>query len=195
MTDPVVDRTALGPLIDCLVDGSLEGDARRKLLSRLDAEPEGWRRCALAFLEDQCWRESLRPQAAATVRRATNSSWRSPRRARLREIAAIAVSLLTAFAAGWAVRGDRNPVSPPREFHVTAAASQSRESPAVTELPKASVPSEREGTRDAIFRDWERQGYRVEQSPRRASLALRDGRTVAVPARELRVQYVGDRVY
>jgi len=41
---------------DLLADGELSEAARRELLSRLDDEPGGWRRCALAFLEAQSWR-------------------------------------------------------------------------------------------------------------------------------------------
>src|SRR5690606_26200494 len=36
----------------------------RELLSRLEAEPDGWRRCALAFLQAQAWREALGPVAS-----------------------------------------------------------------------------------------------------------------------------------
>jgi hypothetical protein len=46
-------------LIDRLVDGELTDDDRRRLLQSLDERPEGWRRCALAFLEAQSWREEL----------------------------------------------------------------------------------------------------------------------------------------
>jgi hypothetical protein len=46
-------------LIDRLVDGELTGDERRRLLQSFDKRPEGWRRCALAFLEAQSWREEL----------------------------------------------------------------------------------------------------------------------------------------
>jgi hypothetical protein len=48
---------------DRLVDGELNEAERRELLARLDSEPSGWRRCALAFLESQCWRETLGPIA------------------------------------------------------------------------------------------------------------------------------------
>jgi hypothetical protein len=44
---------------DRLVDGELSEQQRRELLAGLDNEPGGWRSCALAFLEAQCWRESL----------------------------------------------------------------------------------------------------------------------------------------
>ena len=42
--------------IDRLVDGDLTEAERRALLLRLENDPEGWRRFALAFLEDQAWR-------------------------------------------------------------------------------------------------------------------------------------------
>jgi hypothetical protein len=44
---------------DRLVDGELSETDRRSLLSSLDARPDGWRRCALAFLEAQTFRESF----------------------------------------------------------------------------------------------------------------------------------------
>jgi hypothetical protein len=46
-------------LFDRLVDGELNETERRALLSRLDDEPGGWRRCALAFLQAQCWKQSM----------------------------------------------------------------------------------------------------------------------------------------
>jgi len=46
-------------LLDLLVDDELSAAERRELLTRLDERPEGWRRCALAFLEAQAWRGDL----------------------------------------------------------------------------------------------------------------------------------------
>src|SRR5690349_16591155 len=43
-------------LLDRLVDGELNDAERRDLLLRLERTPDGWRRCALAFLEGQAWR-------------------------------------------------------------------------------------------------------------------------------------------
>lgn len=40
---------------DRLVDGELSPEEYKALLSTLDDEPGGWRRCALAFLESQAW--------------------------------------------------------------------------------------------------------------------------------------------
>ena len=44
---------------DRLVDGELSEEERRELLAGLDNEPGGWRRCALAFLEAQCWKQAV----------------------------------------------------------------------------------------------------------------------------------------
>lgn len=45
--------------LDRLVDGELSRDEYRALLESLDREPDGWRRCALAFLEAQAWQREL----------------------------------------------------------------------------------------------------------------------------------------
>jgi hypothetical protein len=45
--------------IDRLVDGELTGQEYRELLRSLDQHPDGWRRCALAFLEAQAWQREL----------------------------------------------------------------------------------------------------------------------------------------
>ena len=50
-------------LLDRLVDGELADDERRELLLQLEKNPDGWRRCALAFLEAQTWRQALAPVA------------------------------------------------------------------------------------------------------------------------------------
>jgi len=52
---------------DLLVDGELSESQRRELLEALDEEPGGWRRCALAFLEAQCWKQELGADRSAAV--------------------------------------------------------------------------------------------------------------------------------
>jgi hypothetical protein len=55
-------------LFDRLADGELDERQRQALLSSLDRQPDGWRQCALALLEAQCWRNemtTLARQAAA----------------------------------------------------------------------------------------------------------------------------------
>ncbi|MCL6504821.1 MAG: hypothetical protein K6T86_19250 [Pirellulales bacterium] len=51
---------ALDRLLDRLVDDELPEGDRRALLARLDAEADGWRLCALRFLEAQAFRRAIR---------------------------------------------------------------------------------------------------------------------------------------
>jgi hypothetical protein len=46
-------------MLDRLADGELSDDEYQALVRSLDAQPAGWRRCALAFLESQAWRREL----------------------------------------------------------------------------------------------------------------------------------------
>jgi len=95
-------------LFDRLVDGELDAAERRRLLELLDARPDGWRRCALAFLEAQAWREDLRrvaiPAKEWVVRpvskpfSSTDGRWRIVKRAAA--TLAIAASLFVAFLLG-----------------------------------------------------------------------------------------------
>lgn len=97
--------------IDLLVDGELGDAERRSLLDRLDRAPAGWRRCALAFLEAQAWRQLMResnhvaaaPASAGATdvacipqekgrRGWTPAAWPVP---------ALAAAVLAAFAVGW----------------------------------------------------------------------------------------------
>jgi hypothetical protein len=100
-------------LFDRLVDGELTPAERRQLLASLDDRPDGWRRCALRFLEAQCWTESLHQHVCEPVEsdtaKATNASKgvaESPREPARRGVswAAIAAGLVIAFTLGWVVR-------------------------------------------------------------------------------------------
>lgn len=53
--------------LDRLVDGELSAVERQQLLASLDDRPEGWRRCALAFLEAQVWGQEFRAVLAEPV--------------------------------------------------------------------------------------------------------------------------------
>jgi hypothetical protein len=54
---------------DRLVDGELTGAEECALLSALDARPEGWRRCALAFLEARAWKKDFHALASPRLQR------------------------------------------------------------------------------------------------------------------------------
>ncbi len=45
--------------LDRLVDGQLEEAAYRELLCQIDADPNGWKQCAMAFLEHQALEKEL----------------------------------------------------------------------------------------------------------------------------------------
>lgn len=57
--------------LDRLVDGELSPAEYQLLLGTLDAQPQGWRRCALAFIEAQAMRgglRELRSECLTTIR-------------------------------------------------------------------------------------------------------------------------------
>jgi hypothetical protein len=101
-------------LIDRLVDGELSAEDRRRVIAALDARPDGWRRCALAFLEAQSFRGAMKsivagpqaaivqppPTAAAVTKRPASRSW-SKASSAAAFWCAIAASLLVAFGLGW----------------------------------------------------------------------------------------------
>jgi hypothetical protein len=106
-------------LFDRLVDGELSAAERRQLLLALDDRPDGWRRCALRFLEAQCMTESLRQFLREPITRKTasvstdcantsislaeaTSNGKSERRGA--SWAAIAAGLLIAFTLGLIAR-------------------------------------------------------------------------------------------
>lgn len=93
--------------LDKLVDGELDDAQRRKLLTELDAQPDGWRRCALAFLEAQAWKATLGALAAASRQDAAprpkrSTSWRF---VPWGSVLAAAASFLIAFGLGTVWRG------------------------------------------------------------------------------------------
>jgi hypothetical protein len=66
MTRPDAINPLDNSFIDRIVDGELTPAELRAAIGRLDSEPDGWKRCALAFLEAQCWRESFRALGQST---------------------------------------------------------------------------------------------------------------------------------
>lgn len=110
------DPTTDDPLqIDRLVDGELDPAERHALLVRLETEPGGWRRCALAFLEAQSWREALAPLVVGSASGGTSRTSAAPVKQssapgpglarRWRPMAAVAAGWLAALALGWIAGG------------------------------------------------------------------------------------------
>ena len=94
-------------LLDRLVDGELSDEEYRQAVASLDERPDGWRRCALAFLEAQALRRELGELAACSQQRQPGTAI-PPATARCRlsmwPAAAVAASLL-AFALGVGAAG------------------------------------------------------------------------------------------
>jgi hypothetical protein len=172
-------------LLDRLVDGELDEAARAELLRSLDANPECWRQCALAFLEAQTWGGALN---------APRQEIRPPRQIRpLRlggQFAAIAAAVIVAFMTGFAARNasvsrpDLPVVPPPATVSV------------VTTTPDVEVAAPGQSTLpDYVRRQLERQGYEVEGNRKTVSVALKDGRQLAVPVETYKYRFVGHRLY
>jgi len=62
--------------LDLLIDGELPEDRRTKLLMQLDQNEEGWKNCALRFLESQSWQSALEKSSSTTKKR--RSIWPIP---------------------------------------------------------------------------------------------------------------------
>jgi hypothetical protein len=103
--------------LDRLVDGEMSADQRRELIASLDSRPDGWRRCALAFLEAQSWRSDMRrlvidatrsggDVAVSTVTKETGAE-RPARWSQLHTALAIAASVMLAFGLGSQLRWPR----------------------------------------------------------------------------------------
>lgn len=101
--------------LDRLVDGALSVHERRALLLRIEAEPEAWRRCGLAFLEAQAWRESFGAMTSPHADEPPPILDLSTRRPRLRLVSsALAAGLaFTAFLLGRATMGPDRPEPAP----------------------------------------------------------------------------------
>jgi hypothetical protein len=103
--DPPVDDV----FFDRIVDGVLTAVQLRAAVERLEREPGGWKRCALAFLEAQAWAESFRalgesPNAPALEKAkplVRSSGAAKPGRSGWMRYAVAAGIAAVAFAAGW----------------------------------------------------------------------------------------------
>lgn len=176
-----IDAAAL----DRLVDGELDEAARAALLRSLDREPDGWKRCALAFLEAQAWRESMQSLPASTHQTAAHrpAPW-----AALRQAVSIAAVVAVAFCLGFISRGTN-------ARQDTAAVAQTR--PDTARVPPRLPPAAQAPSPvpEYVRRRMEREGYRVEGGRKVIEVALDDGRRVAVPVDSVSYRYVGQRIH
>ena len=115
MTKLDITKPLSDDLIDQIVDGILAPSQLRDAIDCLDRDPDGWKRCVLAFLEAQCWRESLRLvgepmpmgiQAESTSLIQNNVQPIRTRRRWLTNVVAASV-VAASFALGWLGHGAR----------------------------------------------------------------------------------------
>lgn len=162
MTVPHED--ALNPTelrdLELLVDGELGGEAERRLVRRLEQAPDGWRRCALAFLASQALskelaslpREDLKvsesapsdsaaPVQATLVRAAASQSPRTSRSPRFLSTFAVAASFLVAFGLGLALRGGL-PIGEPESMQLAAPTSNATSPDALAQADRQPNPAE-----------------------------------------------------
>lgn len=96
---------------DRLVDGEMPAEDYRRLVSSLDAAPDGWKRLGRAFLEGQAWRQELAPapKVELPLARRSQAWWMRPSPQWL----ATAAALMLVFALGTQVDQARFLLSPP----------------------------------------------------------------------------------
>ncbi len=107
-------------VIDELVAGNLHGEQYRRVLKALDEQPDGWKECAMAFLQEQALKRELR------VLTADDEIWNPNRKSRavvdapasvepvspskssehvrlewMTRLSSIAALLLLSFSVGW----------------------------------------------------------------------------------------------
>lgn len=131
-------------LFDRLVDGELTLTERRDLVRSLDTRPDGWRKCALAFLESQSWQNDVRAMTATPASSIVHSDAEKSaapilpeKRISMRTAAqwfAVAASLLIAFRMGNLQHGSTsNPVA-------NVALPASSQMASMHSLPQAAAP-------------------------------------------------------
>jgi len=195
-------------LIDRLVDGELPDVERRELLLRLENEPDGWRRCALAFLEAQVWRQALASVAASAGAPALSTIPHGPRLKMLSwrlmaRLTGLAASLAAAFVLGWTYHHSLEQAAPSTLLNpeigpatvAPAGASQKNLDKVAAENPNPSKSSQVLASIDPFVKHLQQQGYSVETENRLVSMESKDGRTIKLPVKEVRIRYAGDRIY
>jgi anti-sigma factor RsiW len=213
MSMPLEDQKATGPideqLIDRLVDGELPNPARRDLLRRFETEPDGWRHCALAFLEAQTWRSSL-DSISTSVQALPHSlpardgpKHGSHPRVSVARLTALAAALAIAFAMGWESNAwqAENPAGRAKASVQTPESIANHQRPPETPITSGvqSVQSAQAPDTptllDPLIKKWEERGFRAEWQKRLISMELKDGRKIDVPIKEYELQYIGGRTY
>jgi hypothetical protein len=193
--------------IDKLVAGELPEDERRALLLQLEARPDGWRQCALAFLEAQMWREAFAPLGAAAdadrlVQATMNRVSKSAPARRMARWSALAACIAAAFILGRAMKQAGPPSTPTSEPTRLAAVVPTTSAETQTDIIPTPVayanPSPRDATKallESMVASYEQHGYASEREKKAVKVKLEDGREYPAQAEVVRFHFVGDRTY
>ena len=183
--------------IDRLVDGELDEAARAALLRDLDREPDGWKRCAIAFLEAQAWRAAVTADGAAGpptsyLRMCGMSRGQAPGR-----LFGLAAAVAVAFSIGFIARGPGTDGGHRSDTWRTVAHAPSNDTPSPVRAIAATAHSGQDSPAvpDSLRLRMERQGYRIEGDRKIVPVALQDGRQLAVPVDTVSLKYVGQRIH
>lgn len=138
------DHPSQQQLLDQLVDGQLAGEGYRDLLRALEADPDGWKRCALAFLEEQALRQELgvilaptasAPTAATVAGTQTTACPALPHSTWRAGWLAVAAAVLASFGLGLLVRGAFAPSNSSTTVPVATAPESKALPEAASETP------------------------------------------------------------
>ena len=180
-------------VFDRLVDGELDESARRALLRRLDHEPDGWKRCALAFIEAQAWRDAM-AGGVASQNLVPATLHRPNTLAVLRQMLAVAAAVVVAFGLGFMSRGvgaGHGGVPGTRGGLAQGPVNTLATTEPVVTPPRTAT----ETVPEYLRRRMERQGYRIDGDRKIVPVALEDGRKIAVPVETVSLKYVGQRIH
>jgi hypothetical protein len=209
---------------DRLVDGELSEAERRELLAQLDREPGGWRRCALAFLESQSWRQTFGLLAVGghddsfpAIEKSIRPR-RSRRQIQMATLAAMAACFLAAFWIGSTMKQTRvgrpdiqgeiagnmqrpperqSPSSPWQAVTVSAPTGSTLNLPARERrrVDPQWLQNLPPSIPSDVLQAFNRTGHQIEQHRELVPVPMNNGRRLVVPVDQVDVHYVGNHTY
>jgi len=146
--------------LDRLVDGELNGKEYQALLRALEQHPDGWRLCALAFLEAQAFQVELTkaPQILPAVSR--DAPGRQAKASKPNSMWAVAAGLLLAFGLGswtqgWFVEDESAPAGDPQSPLTQVRPDEATDGQAEASIDEESVATTEAETMRLVVNDQE----------------------------------------
>jgi hypothetical protein len=114
----------------------------------------------------------------------------------------LAASLAAAFILGWTYHRGLEQTIPSAHVNQPGSvavgpveAPQEGRGKLATERSNPTKPAEALASIDPVIKRLQQRGYSVETEKRFVSMESQDGRKVRLPVQEVRIRYVGDRIY